>query len=63
METHYICTGSCHGVATEEEHQKGATTCGDPNCEKHGQPLVKRLYCPKCKVHFEEGEEHICKEE
>jgi len=62
METHYVCTGSCKGVATEEEYDNGAKTCGDPNCEKHGQALVKRNYCPKCDVHFE-GEEHSCKEE
>lgn len=61
METRYICTGSCHGAVTEKEFKSGKNKCGAVTCEKHGQPLVKRLFCPKCKVYFKEGEKHICK--
>jgi hypothetical protein len=63
METNYICTGSCGGSVTEEEFNNGKNTCGDPNCEKHGQLLEKRQYCPKCNVYVKEGEEHTCKSE
>jgi hypothetical protein len=33
-ETHYICTGGCHGVAPVPG------SCGAESCEKHGEPLV-----------------------
>ena len=60
METHFICTGSCNGVATEEQWENGAKTCGAESCEKHGEPLEKRNYCSDCKVHFMLDEEHAC---
>ena len=31
--THYICTGSCHGVS------KTPGTCQAESCEMHNQPL------------------------
>ena len=40
--TMYVCTGGCGGKVTEEEHEVGKTTCGDPNCPKHGQLFDKR---------------------
>ena len=40
--TIYVCTGGCGGKVTEEEYKSGKTTCGDPNCPKHGQPFDKR---------------------
>ncbi|MBS3119203.1 hypothetical protein J4475_00085 [Candidatus Woesearchaeota archaeon] len=60
MELHYVCTGSCHGVATEEQWRHGAKTCAAQGCERHGQPLVKRLFCEKCGRHYKEGSKHSC---
>ncbi|MBD3427109.1 MAG: hypothetical protein GF409_07775 [Candidatus Omnitrophica bacterium] len=56
----YVCTGPCGGFVVEEDYEKGKKTCQEPNCSKHGEPLEKRLYCPKCDVYFKEGEEHSC---
>jgi len=62
FEVRYICTGSCHGVATEEQHSQGATVCQAEDCEKRGQPLQKRYQCPKCDEYFEKEEDHKCPE-
>ena len=59
-EVKYVCTGSCGGSVTEEEHAQGKTTCALETCEKHGQPLEKRISCDSCKVLLKEGEEHCC---
>lgn len=61
-EVKYVCTGSCGGQVSEEEYNQGKTTCGDPNCEKHGQPLEKKLVCSQCGKHFEPGEDASCPE-
>lgn len=60
VETKFICTGSCGGVVTEEQHNEGKTTCGAEDCERHGMPLEKRNHCENCDAYFEEGEEHVC---
>lgn len=31
--SHYICTGSCHGVSDHPQ------SCEDESCEMHGEPL------------------------
>ena len=41
-EVTYVCEGSCGGSVTEEEFDQGKTTCAAEDCEKHGQPLVRR---------------------
>ena len=56
----YACEGDCGGVATQEQHDGGATTCSAEGCTKHGEPLVKRMRCTACKAIYEEGEEHTC---
>ncbi|MCA9364252.1 hypothetical protein KC727_03470 [Candidatus Kaiserbacteria bacterium] len=33
--THYVCTGSCHGVSDD-----AAATCQAPDCSNNGQPLT-----------------------
>ncbi|MBU1197013.1 hypothetical protein KJ765_00720 [Candidatus Micrarchaeota archaeon] len=60
MTTKYVCTGSCHGEATEEEYNQGAKTCGTEGCEKHGEPLEKRMVCDECQGEVREGEAHAC---
>lgn len=35
MGKHYVCTGSCGGVA------EMPTVCGAEGCDKHGKPLVE----------------------
>ncbi len=47
----YVCTGSCHGVATQAEYDSGAKVCGAESCERKGQPLValeEKLRCQSC---------------
>lgn len=39
----YVCEGSCHGVATEEQWKAGAKTCGAKGCELHGKPLKRKV--------------------
>lgn len=56
---HYICTGSCKGVATKDQWTAGARTCAAKSCEKYGQPLERHLYCEKCGEHFI-AEPHKC---
>ena len=57
----FVCTGSCHGVATEEQFQNGATTCAAEACEKHGQPLVPRTQCESCASSAaKDGKRHAC---
>lgn len=46
----YRCAGSCHGVATVEQWEKGATTCGAKICERHGQPLQPVEQCAECSL-------------
>ena len=46
--TVYVCTGSCHGVATKEQYDAGAKTCGAKTCERHGMPLERREKCENC---------------
>jgi hypothetical protein len=53
----YICTGACHGVATEAQHQNGATTCGAETCKKQGESLEPRIQCEACEV---AGPNHAC---
>lgn len=38
----YVCEGSCHGVATEEQWKAGAKNCAAKGCELHGKPLKKK---------------------
>ncbi len=59
-EVRYVCEGSCGGMVTQEEHDSGKTTCADPNCEKHGEALEKRMFCTQCHLVFKEDEEHTC---
>ena len=59
-EVRYVCTGSCGGMVTEEEHKSGKTTCAATDCEKHGQPLEKRMYCTGCQKAYKEEEGHSC---
>lgn len=61
MVKHYICNGTCHGVATEVQWKKGAKTCSAQSCNKYKVPLVEREYCSKCKAHYKVGEKHKCK--
>lgn len=44
----YACSGSCHGVASQQQYDGGATTCGAETCEKFGQPLEPKTQCPDC---------------
>jgi len=39
----YVCEGSCHGVATEEQWKAGAKTCAAADCELHGKPLKRKV--------------------
>ena len=59
-EVRYVCSGSCGGIVAQDEYNSGKTTCADPTCEKHGKALEKRMFCPHCKLVFEEKEEHTC---
>ena len=59
MKTFYVCTGTCHGKATEEEHKKGAVKCSAGQCNKKGMPLVKRFLCSCCKK-YQKTKEHGC---
>lgn len=60
MKTIYICPGSCKGVATEEQWNAGAKTCGAKTCELHGKPLQKRNKCDRCGAVFKPEEKHAC---
>ncbi|MFA5105349.1 MAG: hypothetical protein WC506_00115 [Candidatus Micrarchaeia archaeon] len=40
--TVYVCEGSCHGVATEEQWKAGAKTCSAKGCNLHGKPLKRK---------------------
>ncbi len=40
--TVYVCDGSCHGAATEEQWIAGAKTCSATGCNMHGMPLKRR---------------------
>ncbi|MFQ5952212.1 MAG: hypothetical protein ACE5JK_02265 [Candidatus Omnitrophota bacterium] len=59
-EVRYVCPGSCGGMVTQEDYDSGKITCADPNCEKHGHALEKRMFCNACQLVFLEGEEHDC---
>lgn len=48
---HFVCTGECGGVS---DH---AGVCQDPNCSKHGQPLIE---C-NCETNEHEGAVKACK--
>jgi hypothetical protein len=61
VEVRYACTGSCHGMVTEEEFLAGKDTCAAASCDRHGQHLVRKAYCSSCQVVFPEGEKHTCK--
>ena len=39
----YVCAGSCHGVASEEQWKAGAKTCAAADCELHGKPLKRKV--------------------
>jgi hypothetical protein len=41
--TVYVCEGSCHGVASEEQWKAGAKNCGASGCELHGKPLKRKV--------------------
>jgi len=57
----YACSGSCHGVVTEEMQKSGKMTCGAESCEKHGQPLEKRTQCESCATDTaKDGNAHVC---
>ena len=62
MNTVYVCTGSCHGVATHAQYEKGARTCGAKTCERHGMPLEPREQCASCSAAAEkDGKAHMPK--
>ncbi len=56
MGTRYVCEGSCGGMVTEEEFNAGKNVCGAEECEKKGEPLVKKSYCEKCSAVIEDGQ-------
>ncbi|MBD3378987.1 MAG: hypothetical protein GF408_00800 [Candidatus Omnitrophica bacterium] len=59
-EVRYVCPGSCGWSVSEKEYDKGKTICQAPACEKHGEPLEKKLYCPECGIYFDEDAAHTC---
>jgi len=59
-EVRYVCTGSCHGMVTEQEYQSGKTNCAAEDCDKYGEALKKMMYCPGCDVIYREEEGHSC---
>jgi len=61
MTTVYACSGSCHGVVTEETYKSGKTTCGSSSCEKFEQPFVKKVQCESCEqAAAKDQEAHVC---
>ncbi|HQT44852.1 MAG TPA: hypothetical protein PLO51_02655 [Candidatus Micrarchaeota archaeon] len=40
--TIYVCEGTCHGMATEEQWKAGAKSCSAEGCNMHGMPLKKK---------------------
>ncbi len=59
-EVHYVCVGSCMGLATEHAYKRGATKCNVVVCSHYGHPLKKRHYCASCRTHYEPGKSHEC---
>ncbi|MDO8559981.1 MAG: hypothetical protein Q7S23_02990 [bacterium] len=46
----FVCQGSCHGIATLEQHEQGAISCAAKTCELHGKPLKPMEQCPECSI-------------
>lgn len=59
-EVRYICPGSCNKIISEEDFKNGITMCDSENCERNGQPLLMKLFCPNCEVYYGEEETHEC---
>ncbi len=51
--TKYICTGECGG----ESDKPGV--CQDPNCSKHGEPLIKQASSEAAEIEEQEGGEDV----
>lgn len=63
MEIHYICSGSCKAVITNQQYCDGLQRCGAPQgCTMKGHSFVKCLHCRKCNEHVSEGTIHVCRE-
>jgi len=56
----YFCEGGCGGSVSEEEFEKGKTTCGASTCPDHGKPFIRKHQCPKCEKWLKEEEHCDC---
>ena len=59
-EVQYVCEGSCNGVIGEDAFAQGSGVCTGESCERNGQPLAMKMFCPNCEVRFGETESHEC---
>jgi len=55
----YVCEGECKGEVPVEK-AGDSPTCQAETCDKHGQPLTKKIECEQCHARFNPGEEHTC---
>lgn len=63
MDVHYICTGTCSAVISQQQYDEGLKECAAPQgCTMKGHSFVKCLHCQKCNEHVSEGTIHVCRE-
>ena len=59
-EVRYVCTGSCAGMVTEAEWESGKKNCAAEDCDKYGEALKQKMYCPGCDEVYEKEQQHTC---